>query len=311
VQVAGEHRVDAVVAEQRVQAIPEGHIAEVLVGVLLELLHAALLIEIYPLPASRPVFALKLYPPETPAPDIRRINRVLTFLDEQAFPALPGYYLDQHHRFVGRIGRRPALLRPWFNRGKMPRIPQHYAMLGARIATLHRLPLAPGLPIIPETDTPEIRRRMTAMAVTLSDPDEYHRLLHTIPPLQNAARCLIHNDAGPHNTLVRNDGAPVLIDWDQSGIGPRIHDLAFPLIWMFIGADCDLRDANARAYYSAYADTAGPDHALPATDKSRIFSLALFFALKYLFYRNPAVNVARIRTALHARRRLEEWIAPL
>src|SRR5207245_5230490 len=67
---------------------------------------------------------------------------------------------------------------------------------------------------------PEGRRRF----------DEIRWLLAETPSFAETARCLIHNDCHPGNSILRPDGEIVLIDWDGAGLGHPALDLGFLLI---------------------------------------------------------------------------------
>ncbi len=65
----------------------------------------------------------------------------------------------------------------------------------------------------------------------------FDALLDGLPDFFDLDQCLIHSDLGPHNAMRRKNGAVVLIDLDDSGIGSRHLDLGWAFIMQFVDFD--------------------------------------------------------------------------
>lgn len=63
---------------------------------------------------------------------------------------------------------------------------------------------------------------------------EFDSILDSLPNFSEYDQCLIHSDIGPHNVMLRNNGGPVFIDLDDTGIGSRYLDLGWPFIMQFV-----------------------------------------------------------------------------
>ncbi|MCD4652625.1 phosphotransferase [bacterium] len=239
---------------------------------------------------------------------MNRQETVLNTLLKNKFAGWPGYLRCSIGSFWTCLPKTSptnressaGLLRPWSESGKMIRNPENYNTLGKLTALLHQI-TPPNVLITPDS---KIQRQiLQKKSLTLPDPTWYLNLLAGIPSFDELPKCLIHGDIGPHNTLINKNKQLIIIDWDNSGYSTRIFDLAFPLIWMFVGKNCDLREENAKAFYKSYLQI----NPIQSEERESIFSAALFFALKYIFYRDMQINIRRIKTALLHRSTLESW----
>ncbi len=90
---------------------------------------------------------------------------------------------------------------------------------------------------------------------------EFDAVLDTLPDFEKLDQCFVHTDIGPHNTMLRQDGAVVFIDLDDAGIGSRYLDLGWPFIMQFV--DFDTEEMNyrfdlAESFLRGYYGEAGP-----------------------------------------------------
>ncbi|MBN1296255.1 phosphotransferase [bacterium] len=259
--------------------------------------------EIYRVTSNGVSWAIKTFRSRT-FPAIRtRMNTLLNHLNAIGFPGLPGYIPMETSNFFGEFLRRPALLRPWYPLGTIPSTPDAFTALGQQIATLHTPLPAPGLPAIPSTGTDTERTALIHQARFLPDPPTYKELLASIPSFTALPHRLIHNTVSNLNALATPSGEPVLIDWDLAGVGPRIFDLACPLILVFVDSECHPRDSAAHAFYSSYLHRIS----LEPIEVDHIFPAALLYALNDVFQGDPVMNLDRIRFAVTHRAHLEAW----
>lgn len=144
-------------------------------------------------------------------------------------------------------------------------------------------------------DLPRIAKRLPFQA-------EYLEVIRTLPSFAGLPQAVIHTDIAPGNAIEKANGEIVLIDWDDVGMGPRLLDIAFPLVQQFVSEERVFAQANAHAFYDAYLSR------IPLTDEEvqLLFPAALFIALMYIIYGNTEKRWKRIQWALANRTLLEE-----
>jgi aminoglycoside phosphotransferase (APT) family kinase protein len=112
----------------------------------------------------------------------------------------------------------------------------HLRALGVLHARLHRLPIA-GVPL--PYERPMVRQRLDegrAEALAkgcqreLAWLDEHARIVEEEIPV------LTHNDFHPLNVLIASDGAASVIDWSDSRLGDRHHDVARTSVLFWIAS---------------------------------------------------------------------------
>ncbi|HSX14380.1 MAG TPA: phosphotransferase [Candidatus Saccharimonadales bacterium] len=187
-----------------------------------------------------------------------------------------------------------------FVEGKEPApTPKNYAQLGKITAELNSIDGYPNATkFIPATI---IKQDLPKLTIGKSFHYEYLKLLETLPSFEDLPTALIHTDIALVNSIQKEDGSIVLIDWDDIGIGTRILDVAFPLIQQFVSEDCEYDETNAKAFYTAYRQTVR----LTDRELNNIFSAALFIAMMYIIYGDSDKRWQRIRWALRNRELLE------
>ncbi|MFI7676399.1 phosphotransferase enzyme family protein [Actinophytocola sp. NPDC049390] len=167
------------------------------------------------------------------------------------------------------VGNRPVT---WW-----VQLPDHRhatpAELGEVLGRLHALdvPESPSLPIV---DPFEGLRESIDGGTALPEDDRawlrdlteqlHSEYLALVPELP---RCVIHGDAWQGNVVVpRTGGAPVLLDLDHIGIGPREWDLvSLAVDYTDFARITDLDYQAFVAAYGAYDMTAWPDYRTLAT----------------------------------------------
>jgi hypothetical protein len=105
---------------------------------------------------------------------------------------------------------------------------------------------------------------------------------------------LIHGQPTLANVVQRDDGTIAVLDWDESGTGPTVLDLGYPLVCHFLANDFRIRTDEARSFYGGYrCDATGP---LPPARK--VFDAALFHALRSAMFADHQHRLHRVRYAL-------------
>jgi Ser/Thr protein kinase RdoA (MazF antagonist) len=165
----------------------------------------------------------------------------------------------------------------------------NYFQIGAIIGKLHSLPDYP----YPYLFTyREVRPEFDQIAQTLPFAEAYMAYVRDLPDFDALPRTLIHGEV-LGNTLQKDDGALVILDWDEAGVGPRVFDLGHPLIGTFITEELQVQEALIHAFYRGYfSRVALPDRELP-----HIFDAALFYALRYIVYGDTQKRWRRLQWA--------------
>lgn len=138
----------------------------------------------------------------------------------------------------------------------------------------------------------------------LSFGKEYRNLFDALPDFSQLPKTPIHTDIGLHNSIKKENGEIIFIDWDDAGVGLRILDIGFPLLSQFIDENNILHAENAKAFYSSYFEKV--DTPVSKEEKKMIFDASLFFALIYLRYSDVDKTWQRIQWALAHREEIEQ-----
>lgn len=120
---------------------------------------------------------------------------------------------------------------------------------GAPIAQLHRLePTAHRYAIPIQAAADEIDSQLAGLPFE----DRARDLVARVRALPTTSQATIHGEPAASNLQRLRDGRVCLLDWDQSGCGPTVLDLGFPLINAFLSYDLRWNSAAARAFYDGY-----------------------------------------------------------
>ncbi|MEU4160427.1 aminoglycoside phosphotransferase family protein [Actinoplanes sp. NPDC026670] len=169
---------------------------------------------------------VKISPPAIPLDRIRRVVDLVEWLQDQDFPTVPlhpGIQQPLH------IDGYPVTV--WQRLDASAARPITTAELGLLLRSLHALPLPPaGVPTALDPVT-GVRRSVDASAILDGDDrDLLVRRLGDLAPVWETAMPfgsgLIQSDPQVRNALRRDDGTPVLADWDSASTGPRMWDIA-------------------------------------------------------------------------------------
>ena len=240
------------------------------------------------------VFVLKSIGSLRTEEEIKRDTKILNFLASSGFFHAPRLlktrkgedfeYLDGSHLYLME-----------FVEGKPPlETVENWSKLGEITAQLHDLS---GYDVdslfLPAKEIDKMLKESNSFSFS----DEYKKLLCYLPDFASLSKSIIHTDIGLHNAIEKSDSSLTLLDWDDSGRGPSVLDLGYPLICQFITSGLVFKREMAQAFYNSYFS----GKSFPISEKKFIFDAALFFALAYLKYGDVDSNWKRIKFAVKNR----------
>jgi aminoglycoside phosphotransferase (APT) family kinase protein len=160
--------------------------------------------------------------------DLRRETRVLTLLRDMGLPVpAPVALLEDERWTVELLGALPGINGIGFYERPTPQLEALAHTLGALLARVHRLPLAP-----PDDQDLDLGARLGAIHAALPAldlPGDVRAPLDAAfaaLPREPARPSLVHGDAGLHN-LLWHEGRVALLDWEWAGFGDPLFDLAW------------------------------------------------------------------------------------
>lgn len=169
---------------------------------------------------------VKISPPDTPLDRINRVVELVAWLEDQGFPTVPIHAGVTQPLVVDGHG-----ITVWQRLDASTTQPVTTGELGHLLRRLHTLGLPPtGVPTI--LDPVAGIRRSVASSAILSN-DDRQLLLRRLGELAEVwaspmpwGSGFIQSDPQVRNALRRDDGTPVLADWDSATTGPRMWDVA-------------------------------------------------------------------------------------
>jgi hypothetical protein len=169
---------------------------------------------------------VKISPPDISLTRVHRVVALVAWLEAQRFPTValhPGVTqpLDIAGHAVTVWRRLDAGINQPITTGD----------LGHLLRRLHALPLPPGgVPTVLDPITGIRRSIGTSTILTFADRALLAERLDDLAPIWTASMPwgsgLIQSDPQVRNALRRDDGTPVLADWDSASAGPRMWDIA-------------------------------------------------------------------------------------
>lgn len=218
---------------------------------------------------------------------------IFDFLYRKGFRDSPRLLKTRTGQNVQWIDERPVILLERIQGNHPEPIPDNCRQVGEITALLHQIEGYPHDYLFTVADvTPEFFDK----AKNLPFGDEYLEIVKTLPDFEVLPKSLIHGEI-IGNTIQRQDGHIIGIDWDEAGVGTRILDVGHPLIVFFISEDLEFNQAGARAFYEGYFSKMQ----LTDEEENHIFDAGMFYALRYIIYGNTAKRWERIKWALKNR----------
>jgi len=242
-------------------------------------------------------YVLKLCGSWASREDAERSSFVYFFLHKKKFHHSPRIIAARNGALFSRFGERFAYLTERVAGREPAPTAANYESFGLIAARLHSIKDFPrACPICPRSLAPG----MLAFAKSVDFGREYAGMVRALPSFDSFPAGLIHADLSLGNSVIGPDSRIVILDWDESGTGPRILDAAYPLIMIFLTEELRFRKDLAAAFYNAYCRRIK----LCRKERDRLFEAALFYALWFVRFGNPSKRWRRIKHALGRRNEL-------
>jgi hypothetical protein len=111
-----------------------------------------------------------------------------------------------------------------------------------------------------------------------------------LPLLDSSTQGLIHGEINLANSMRRQNGQLVLIDWDAVGTSATVLEMGYPLLNVFLTEDLYFQREQASAFYRSYYDEKWPSPA----EKDLLFRAALLHGLRYMRFANQQKRWLRV-----------------
>jgi Ser/Thr protein kinase RdoA (MazF antagonist) len=126
------------------------------------------------------------------------------------------------------------------------------------------------------------------------------------PLLDYSKQGLIHGEINLANSMRRQNGQLVLIDWDAVGTGATVLETGYLLFNVFLTEDLYFHRQQASAFYRGYYGEKWPSPA----EKDLLFRAALLHALRYMRFANQQKRWLRVCYAVAHKASLLAAILP-
>jgi Ser/Thr protein kinase RdoA (MazF antagonist) len=127
-----------------------------------------------------------------------------------------------------------------------------------------------------------------------------------LPLLDSSKQGLIHGEINLANSMCRQNGQLVLIDWDEVGNGATVLETGYPLLNVFLTEDLHFQREQASGFYRSYYGENWPS----AAEKELLFRSALLHALRYMRFANQRKRWLRVCYAVAHKDSLLDAIFP-
>jgi Ser/Thr protein kinase RdoA (MazF antagonist) len=236
-------------------------------------------------------FLVKMAASSKSVESIKSDTFVLAFLKKLGFEHAPLILKTRNGTFFHQIKNQFMHITE-FIEGKSPKSTEdNWHKLGIITANLHNIE---GYPYSSLFTFDSVMPELFENVKMFKFGKEYLYLVNTLPDFKDLPISLIHTDIGLHNAVMKHDGNLVLVDWDDSGTGPTVIDLGFPLICQFISSHLKFRKSIAESFYQGYLSR----RQITDKEKNIIFNSGLFCALMYIKYGIVHINWRKIQYAI-------------
>ena len=231
--------------------------------------------------ARQGIFAAKIDTEPVPATQALITLSVFSYLSAQHFihiPALlpasdgsPAVYSDQFS----------VTVMEYIDGGYPEPSPASWQQLGSICAKLNSLTDFPHPYCIPVQG---VIRELTEQAEEHPAKAEFLQFIDLLRPLQDyPQQGLIHGEINLRNSMRRQTGDLVLIDWDECGTGATILDAGYPLFIVFLSEDLAFHADWAASFYHAYYSDNPPGK----VEQDLLFRSGMLHALRYMRFYQP------------------------
>ena len=179
----------------------------------------------------------------------------------------------------------------WVDRGTPGEDPDVWAQIGAALADLHSLP-----PVERQFAIPVDAACHELTAHPEWPTDLVSEVVRLVRGMAQAPLAVVHGQPSPADVVQKPDGSVALLDWDESGTGPAVLDVGYPLICVFLTEEKHWHEQLARAFFRSYQETASAG--LPPVRD--IFSAALLHGMRSAMFANHSARLRRVGYALDA-----------
>lgn len=245
-------------------------------------------------------FVYKLIPENFERAECERKTFIFDFLAEKNFPHAPRLLHTRDDERFALCGGFYIHVMEKIDGAHAPPLPDHYKQLGEIMGRLNAIKDYPYPTCITVN---AIRPDFPGLSMHLPERlrGGYLSLARNLPSLENLPQSLIHFEMNlSANSIMRPDGALVILDWDEAGTGAAVLDPGYLLISQFISEDCRFDEAGARAFYQGYMS----ERPLSEDEKSYLFDASLFHALRYIVWGDVEKRWSRIEWAVRNKDRL-------
>jgi Ser/Thr protein kinase RdoA (MazF antagonist) len=206
-----------------------------------------------------PDWLARVFGPPRERTDVEGDAQILRALERGGFPAERCAAAEPVTSWAGGAGESTVLVTEFIEGERSRPNGSTYAWLGGLLGRLHSRPAADARPggawhhLVPR-GTPADEVQAARLIVERARPARasvpYDRLLARVQasdPATDLPQAFVHPDFVPANAITAEDARPIIIDWANSGRGPRVWSLGF-LLWAAGARDLRLVDAVVSRY---------------------------------------------------------------
>ena len=164
-----------------------------------------------------------------------------------------------------------------------------WAQIGAALADLHSLP-----PVERQFAIPADAACRELTAHPQWPTDLVSEVVRRVRGMAQAPLAVVHGQPSPANVVQKPDGSVALLDWDESGTGPAVLDVGYPVICVFLTEEKHWQAERAQAFFRSYQDNASAG--LPPVRD--IFTAALLHGMRSAMFANHSARLERVQYAL-------------
>jgi len=227
------------------------------------------------------------------ADEFQRSMGIAKLLQNRGFPNVPEILETRRKEsHLTTHGEIRTFLMDYVRGNKFGRSVREWYRLGEILAKLHSIEYSSkdAADLVLKQEPPDFYK----ISKIIQPSSDYMRLVSSLPQFSRLTQGIVHSDIHIGNLiLTTHSGDLMLLDWESSGVGAVLFDLAWPLINDLITYDGDFEKDKAQAFYKAYSyNSALTDH-----EKQLIFDAALFRALSDVHECDWRSNWNKIRVA--------------